>query len=207
MSLRTAFPEFDKPLIDYLMRVSDPVVIRAGEMLLRPGQYFRNTILILDGKVKIYTEGPKGEEFFLYYLEKGNACALSILCANRNEVSQVRAKSITNVKALMVPLEHMDVLAREYPKWFTFIMDTYHTRLQELLQIINQVAFHSLEENLEFYLKRQFSVAHTTSISITHQEIATDLNSSREVISRLLKKLENDNRIQVSRNVVTNIGL
>jgi CRP-like cAMP-binding protein len=82
-----------------------------------------------------------------------------------------------------------------YPKWYYFLLETYHSRFQELLLIVDQIAFRSLDQKLEFYLKRQFNAMKSTTISVTHQEIAADLNSSREVISRLLKKLEADNLI------------
>jgi CRP/FNR family transcriptional regulator, anaerobic regulatory protein len=96
---------------------------------------------------------------------------------------------------MMVPFEHMDYLIKNYPKWYYFLLETYHSRFQELLLIVDQIAFRSLDQKLEFYLKRQFNAMKSTTISVTHQEIAADLNSSREVISRLLKKLEADNLI------------
>ena len=96
---------------------------------------------------------------------------------------------------------------RDHRNWYYFVLETYRNRFEELLRVIDQIAFHSMDEKLEFYLRRQFDTFKTKTISITHQEIADDLNSSREVISRLLKKLETDNRISISRNEITNLGL
>jgi CRP/FNR family transcriptional regulator len=207
MDLQQIFPQFDQELIQHLEKISQVVEFTEGEMLMRPGQYFKNSLVILDGRVKLYREGDDGEEFFLYYLEKGNACALSMICATKNEVSEIKAKAITPVKALAIPLHYMDGLMRDHRKWYYFVLETYRNRFEELLQVIDQVAFHSMDEKLEFYLKRQFKALNTPTIIITHQEIADDLNSSREVISRLLKKLESQKRIVVSRNEITNKSL
>ena len=97
----------------------------------------------------------------------------------------------------------MDSLMRDYRQWYYFVLETYRSRFEELLQVIDQIAFHSMDEKLEFYLKRQFDTLKSRTISITHQQIADDLNSSREVISRLLKKLETKKRISISRNEIT----
>jgi CRP/FNR family transcriptional regulator, anaerobic regulatory protein len=181
-------------------------LIPAGEPMLRSGQYFKSTILILEGTIKLYLEGSDGEEFFLYFLEEGNACALSIMCST-SPGNEVIAKAVTSVKALMIPPEQMDQLIKKFPNWYYFLLETYNSRFQELLLIIDQIAFHSMEEKLAFYLRQHFAALKSNTISVTHQEIAADLNSSREVISRLLKKLEQDNRISISRNEISNIAL
>lgn len=204
MELSQLFPQFDPDLIDYLKQIGHEVVFEEGEMMMRSGQYFKNSLLILDGRVKIYREGNDGEEFFLYYLEQGNACALSMICAAKNEASAIKAKAVTNVTALAIPIQHMDELMRDYRHWYYFVLETYRARFSELLEVIDQVAFHGLDEKLEFYLKRQFESL-GNKISITHQTIADDLNSSREVISRLLKKLEEQKKISISRNEITNL--
>ena len=207
MELRQIFPQFDKELINHLEKIGQVVEFEEGEMLMRTGQYFKNSLLILDGRVKLYREGDDGEEFFLYYLEKGNACALSMICAAKNETSAIKAKTMSPVKALEIPIQHMDTLMKEYRQWYYFVLETYRARFSELLEVIDQVAFHSMDQKLEFYLKRQFESFGTNKITVTHQEIADDLNSSREVISRLLKKMESGKRISISRNEITRLNL
>jgi len=207
MHLQQIFPQFDRDLISHLEKIGQVVDFEEGEMLMRTGQYFKSSLLILDGRVKLYREGDDGEEFFLYYLEKGNACALSMICATKNETSAIKAKALSPVKALEIPIQHMDVLMKEYRQWYYFVLETYRARFSELLEVIDQVAFHSMDQKLEFYLKRQFESFGTNKIIVTHQEIADDLNSSREVISRLLKKLESSKRISVSRNEITRLNL
>ena len=207
MQLQTIFPQLDAELLAHLETIGQVTPFEEGSMLMRPGQYFKNSLLILDGRVKLYREGEDGEEFFLYYLEQGSACALSMICATRNETSAIKAKAMSPVKALAIPIQYMDGLMRDHRQWYYFVLETYRSRFEELLEVIDQVAFHSMDQKLEFYLKRQFDSFKSNKIAVTHQEIADDLNSSREVISRLLKKMESQNRITVSRNEITRIDL
>lgn len=206
-SIDTVYPDFDPELVAHLEKVGQMVEFEEGEMLMKTGQYFKQSLLILEGRVKLYREGQDGEEFFLYYLEPGHACALSMICAAKNETSAIKARAVTHVKALAVPLQYMDSLMKDYKHWYYFVLETYRARFEELLQVIDQIAFHSMDEKLVFYLKRQFEALKTKTISVTHQQIADDLNSSREVISRLLKKLETQKRIGISRNEITNLNL
>ena len=207
MNLQERFPQFGPELASYLEKVGQIIEFNEGDVLMRPGQYFKHSLLILEGLVKLYREGDDGEEFFLYYLESGNACALSMICATKNEASAIKAKAMSPVKAFAIPIQYMDQLMKEYRTWYYFVLETYRGRFNELLEVIDQVAFRSMDEKLEFYLKRQFESVQGDRISITHQEIADDLNSSREVISRLLKKLESRQRISVSRNEITKVSL
>src|SRR5690606_8969512 len=124
-----------------------------------------------------------------------------------SEPSEVKAIAVTPVRALAIPLQYMDGLMRDYRRWYYFVLQTYRARFEELLQVIDQIAFHSMDEKLEFYLRRQFESLKTRTISTTHQQIADDLNTSREVVSRLLKKLENRRRITISRNEITAVNL
>src|SRR5690606_4633619 len=110
--LKTIFPDFDQELIDHLAAVGQVIDIPEGEVLMRTGQYFKQSLLLLGGRVKVYREGEDGEEFFLYYLEPGNACALSMVCAARSEPSEVKAIAVTPVRALAIPLQYMDGLMR-----------------------------------------------------------------------------------------------
>ncbi|HEX8041599.1 MAG TPA: Crp/Fnr family transcriptional regulator [Chryseosolibacter sp.] len=207
LDIKGIFPRFDTSLIEHLDKIGQVVDFPEGEQLIRPGQYFKQSLLLLEGRVKVYRQGENGEEFFLYYLEPGNACALSIICAAKNETSEIKGVAVKPVKALAIPLQHLDTLMKDYRQWYYFVLETYRTRFEELLQVIDQIAFHSMDEKLEFYLKRQFETLKTKTITITHQQIADDLNSSREVISRLLKKLESNKRISISRNEITNLFL
>lgn len=199
--LEHVFPQFEPDLIEKLKEHGELIHFSEGDVIMRPGQYFKYSFIILNGRVKLYREGIDGEEFFLYYLERGDACALSMICATKNEASALRAIAMTEVDALAIPLPFMDVLMKTYKGWYYFVLETYRSRFEELLQVIDQIAFHSLDEKLSFYLKRQFD-ALGPRLPITHQQIADDLNSSREVISRLLKKMETAGMVVVSRHEI-----
>lgn len=198
MELSQAFPQFGPELVESLKKIGQLTEFHEGDVLIRPGQYLRTSLLILEGRVKMYRESEMGGDFFLYYLAPGDVCALSMICAIKNETSVLKGKAMSSGLALSIPIQHMDSLMREYPQWFYFLMETYRSKFVELIEVVDNVVFYSMDKKLESYLKRQFELV-GDRITITHQEIAEDLNSSREVVSRLLKKLESQKRISTSR--------
>ncbi len=200
--LKRLFPHFEQALLDALEINGIVKVFQPDELLMRTGQYFKSTVLILDGLVKLYREGEDGGEFFMYHLESGNACALSMICATKNETSEIMAKAITETTVLMVPLQLMDQWMKEYRSWYYFVLETYRSRFEELLQTVDQIAFRALDERLEFYLKKNQRAFKTNILNVSHQEIANELNSSREVISRLLKKMEQKGMVVLNRNQI-----
>ncbi len=196
------FPQFEPALKKMLIENAVVKNFEIGEMLMQTGQNMRSTVLIVDGMVKLYREGDDGEEFFMYYLQPGNACALSMICATRQETSQVMAKAIAPTNVLMIPISLMDEMMRDYKTWYYFVIETYRTRFEELLFVIDNIAFKAMDERLSFYLEKQHQDLKTRSLNLTHSEIATDLNTSREVISRLLKKMEQAGLIIMHRNYI-----
>lgn len=196
------FPQFDTALIDAISERALAKELEEGEVLMRTGQYFKSTILVIDGRVKLYREGENGEEFFVYYLNSGNACALSMVCASQQRTSEVMARVIQKATILMLPIEEMDNMMLEHKSWYYFVVETYRSRFEELLQAIDAIAFKSMDQRLAFYLEKQQKNMGSTSIFTTHQQIANDLNSSREVISRLLKKMEQAGMIALHRNQI-----
>jgi len=169
---------------------------------MRPGQYFKSTMLIVEGGVKLYREDHDGNEFFIYQLGPGNACALSMICATKKEQSQISARAVEPTRAILVPIALMDELMTGYKSWYYFVLETYRSRFEELLLVVDSIAFRSMDERLEFYLKNQQKLLNNDEIAITHQQIATDLNSSREVVSRLLKKMEQRGMLRLGRNTI-----
>lgn len=174
----------------------------AGETLMRTGQFIKSTMLILEGSVKIFRENEDGGEFLMYYLQPGEACALSIICAAKSEASQIMAKTVEETTVLMVPLGMIDQWMIKYKTWYHFVLSTYRTRFDELLTLIDQVAFRNMDERLDFYLKRHAKINNSNTINLSHQQIAEELNSSREVISRLLKKMEQRHMVILHRNAI-----
>jgi CRP/FNR family transcriptional regulator len=200
--LQKQFPMFDDQLTHRLAELGTLKTFEEGEELMRTGQYFRSTMLIVEGLVKLYREGDNGGEFFVYYIEPGNACALSMVCASQQKTSELMARAMTPSKAIMVPIDKMDALMLEHKSWYYFVLETYRARFEEMLTVVDAIAFKAMDERLEFYLKNQARTLETTIIKTTHQEIANDLNTSREVISRLLKKMEQNGMISLHRNQI-----
>ncbi|MEV4883996.1 Crp/Fnr family transcriptional regulator [Chitinophaga ginsengisegetis] len=197
--IRKLFPGLEEGLYEEMMQHGDIREIPAGTVMLRKGQSIRSTMLILQGIVKLYQEDEEGNEFFMYDIEPGEACAVSMVCTYRQENSQVVAKALTDVTVLTIPLQYMDEWLGKYKSWHYFVIRTWRARYEELLNTINEIAFKNMDERLEFYIKGQVKKM-GRQIKLTHQEIATDLNSSREVISRLMKKMEKNGWVIIHRN-------
>ncbi len=169
---------------------------------MRSGQYLKSTMLVTKGRVKLFTNGEDGEEFFMYYLEPGQACALSFVCAARNKKSDLEAIAIEDVEAIMIPIELMDDLMIKHKSWYYFVIESYRNRYQEVLDALRSVAFHGMDERLEYYLIKQKNSFQNKTLNLTHEQIANDLNSSRVVISRLLKQMENKGKVKLLRNAI-----
>jgi len=196
------FPQFEPALKNTLIENGALKTFQAGELLMQTGQNMRSTMLIVDGMVKLYREGDEGKEFFMYYLQPGNACALSLVCAAKQETSEVMAKAVDQTTVLTIPIALMDTLMKDYKTWYYFVLETYRKRFEELLLVIDNISFKAMDERLEFYLSKQYKDLKSRKLVITHSEIANDLNSSREVISRLLKKMEQRGDVLLHRNYI-----
>ena len=200
-SLKQLFPTLEEGLYDELVEHGTIKQVKAGEALLKVGQTIRSTMLILDGLVKLYREDEEGKEFFIYHLDAGQACSLSMVCAAKHETSEVLAKALTDATVLAIPLEYMDQWMGKYKSWYQFVITSYRSRFEELLKTIDAIAFTNMDQRLEEYIKKQV-VRLGNNLKMTHQDIATDLNSSREVISRLLKKMEAKGWLIIHRNSI-----
>jgi CRP/FNR family transcriptional regulator, anaerobic regulatory protein len=207
ISIDSLFPALEKDLLEEIKRVGEIKTFAEGEVIMKTGQYIRSTILILEGLVKIYREDDEGNEFFMYYLEGGKACALSMICAAKQEKSELMAKSLKETTVISIPLSYMDQWMIQYKTWYHFVLGSYRERFEEVLQTIDHIAFRNMDERLVFYLKRNREKLKTNVISLTHTEIAQDLNSSREVITRLLKKMADKGMINMQRQHIEIINL
>ena len=201
------FPHFEKSLAEEISQHGEIRSYKEGEFLMRTGQYIRSTMLVLEGLVKIYREDDEGNEFFMYYIDDGKACALSMICALKQDTSEITAKAVMNTTVLAIPLSFMDQWMTQYKSWYQFVLGTYRERFEELLQTIDHIAFRNLDERLVFYLKRHAEKIRSKIIPLTHSEIAQELNSSREVITRLLKKLSDKGMLKMHRQHIEIIDL
>jgi CRP/FNR family transcriptional regulator len=200
--LKKIFPSFSSELIQDIKANEIIKDFSAGEVIMRTGQYIKNTVLLVKGTIKVYREDSDGGEFFMYYLQPGQACALSMVCAIKNEKSQIMAKVVEDAEIIMLPLTMMDKWMMEHRSWYEFVVGSYRNRLEEVLEVIDSIAFRAMDERLEFYLKRQVEACGCKELKLSHQEIGSDLNTSREVISRLLKKMEQRGLVVLNRNQI-----
>jgi CRP/FNR family transcriptional regulator len=199
--LQARFPDLEPALKDEIARRGSVLEIDAGTVLLRAGEPMRSTMLVLDGRIKIYRIDDEAHEYLMYYLEPGMACAFSFMCAATREDSQITAIAETECTVVSIPFELTMGWMKQYRSWDEFVLRTYRSRFEELLQTLDNIAFRSMDERLVFYLKRKME-GEGRELHISHQEIARDLNSAREVISRLLKKMEQRGALELSRNSI-----
>lgn len=202
MNWKQLFPEFEPGLIEVMEKEAVQRSFRQGDVIMRTGQYIKSTALVLEGRIKIYRENAEGGEFLMYYLGPGQACAVSMICSLQSHTSEIMAVAEEDCEVLMLPVQLMDDLMNKYKSWNHFVIQTYKNRFDEILSVVDNIAFRNMDERLEFYLKRHANVTGKKNIELSHQQIADDLNSSREVISRLLKKMEQRNLLKLHRNMI-----
>lgn len=206
-TLKKYFPELESEILENMAEVGKIVEVRHGDPLMQSGQSFRYMIFVLEGNVKIFREDEEGSEFFLYSLTTGSSCALSLACSNRLEESVVKGVTMEDGILLLVPHEYMERWLPKYKSWARYVVNSLRDRIEDILITFDQVAFRNLDERLEFYLKRMRRDLGMDTLEISHQQIASDLNTSREVISRLLKKLEQRGKIVMHRNAIELVHL
>lgn len=201
------FPVLEDALIRELSQLGHIRIATKGEQMVKTGQFINDSLIVLDGLIKVYREDDEGNEFFMYYLQPGQACALTMNCAIRQERSPVIAIAVMETRLLSLPVQMVDEWMKKYTSWNHFVLENYRSRYMDLMESFDQVAFRHMDERLEFYLKRYADKLKINDIEVTHQEIANELNSSREVISRLLKKLADEGKIKLHRYHIEIVNL
>lgn len=205
--LRHIFSQFEPELLQEISSVAILEEVPANTLLMDVGLPIRSMPLILSGNVKIFREDEDGRELFLYYIEGGEACALSLICSGRERISKIKAITMDQVRLLRIPMDKMDEWMRRYSSWYLFVLETYQFRLEGMLHTIDQIAFKNMDERLLNHLRVLSEAANSYVIEATHRSIASELGTSREVISRLLKRLEHRGVIALSRNHIKIIDL
>jgi CRP/FNR family transcriptional regulator len=201
------YRDFKDDLLDEILENAEMVNLKAGETLVDIGFKIEAIPLIYEGMLKVSREDEEGNEMFLYYLEPGDACAMSLGCSGREKISKVRAIAVEDTELLMIPAEKMDTWMARYKSWYHFVLETYQQRFEELLRTIEGIAFKKMDDRLIDFLRKTTEAQNSLSIQTTHQAIANELGSSREVISRLLKQLETKGMIRLGRNKIEVIDL
>ncbi|UTW61874.1 Crp/Fnr family transcriptional regulator [bacterium SCSIO 12741] len=192
---------FEQELLNDMDACGTYKEVKRDEVLIDIGDYLKNMPIMLEGAIKILKADDDGNEVLLYYLEPGDTCAMTLTCCVNHKKSNIKAVAETEVKLLVVPTSKMEEWLT-YKSWRDFVFESYNNRLNEMLEAIDDLAFLNLQERLTKYLKNSVMINSTAELSLTHQKIAYELNTSRVVVSRLLKKLEKEGEIKLHRNKV-----
>ena len=198
--LENHFPTIlDTELVNGIKEHGSYRVVKEGDLLMDIGSKISTIPMIISGSIKVMREDEDGNELLLYYLREGETCAMSLTCCMAYKRSEIRAVAQEDVRMITIPVEYMDEWMK-FRDWRSFVMNTYRMRFEELLEAVDSIAFLKMDERLTKYLVEKSNTIDSMSIQMSHQEIATDLNSSREVISRLLKQMEKKGEVKLGRN-------
>jgi CRP/FNR family transcriptional regulator len=192
--------ELEESLKNEILNVGRLKKVQAGQVLITQGSENHEIPIVIDGVLRVTRHDEKGNEMFLYYLEGGETCAMSVTCCLEGKRSNFSAVAEENTSLWMIPMAYMNDWLTRYPSFRKFIFSSYQMRFEELLNAIDSVAFMRMDERLYKYLLDKKQASGSYVINKTHEQIALELNTSRVVVSRLLKKLEGEGKIEQYRN-------
>jgi CRP/FNR family transcriptional regulator len=193
---------FEDKLIEEIVETSLLRDFKEGDILIDFGDSIRKMPLLISGAIKILREDFDEGELLLYFIEKGDTCAMTMACCLGETKSEIRAMAETKGTVVMIPINKMEEWLGKYKSWRNFVFNSYNNRLKEMLSAIDNLAFMNMDERLLKYLNEKVKINNSNEIHNTHQEIAYDLHTSRVVISRLLKALENKGKIKLNRSSI-----
>jgi len=193
-------PIFESKLIDEINEVGIEMSFAEGDTIIEYGKFIHMIPLIQRGVIKVLRRDDEGRELLLYYLSANSTCSMAYSCCMESRQSEIRAIAEEDVTLLAIPHAKLDEWLCKYPSWKSFIMHSFNERLLEMLKTIENIAFKKLDERLIDYLKEKQRINHSAVIKASHNTIAEEMGTSRVVISRLLKHLENDKKIILYRN-------
>jgi len=200
--IKKTFPFLERELISEIDRVSTFFELKSGESILAEGDYIKSFPMIISGCLRVVRLSDEGNELLLYYLNSGEICSMALTCCMGLQKSRIKMIAEEDSVAITIPVNMPDRWMSDFKSWKEFMMYSYKHRFDELLDTIDAIAFMKLDERLIRFFKERFSSTGTTLFLGTHQEIAEQLNTSREVISRLLRNLENKDLVVTERNSV-----
>lgn len=189
-------------LLEKLKKEGTTKTFEPDTVLIDENDYIRFVPIVLNGSLKVFKLDEDGREMLLYYIKPGESCVMSFLGATCNGTSKIKAVVEEEAEVLMLPVHKATDLIRENPQWTQFIFELYNRRFDELLSVVNAIAFQKVDVRLWDLLKTKVKMLKTDELNMTHQQIADELGTAREVVSRLLKQLERDKRISLGRNKI-----
>jgi CRP/FNR family transcriptional regulator len=193
---------FEDELVDEINSIGIKKTFETGDIIIDLGEKIKYIPIVFRGTIKIMKEDNNGSDLLLYYLQPGDSCSVSMNCCLTSKRSEIRAIAESDTELILFPNIKMEEWLVKYPSWRSFVLNSYNNRIDELFKTINLIAFENLDERLTSYLEKKSIINKSNILNLKHQEIADDLNTSRVVISRLLKKLENKNYLKINRKSV-----
>jgi CRP/FNR family transcriptional regulator len=193
---------FEKDLIDEIISLGEIKSLVEGEIIMDYGKSVRFMPIILSGTIRVMRKDEEDREIILYYLSSNESCAMAYACCMESKKSEIKAIAEDNVELITIPHNKLDEWLVKYPSWKSYIFSSFTQRFNELLKSLESIAFHKLDERLINYLKAKSKITGKNSIQLSHNQIAEEMGTSRVVISRLLKQLENDNKLILYRNEI-----
>jgi CRP/FNR family transcriptional regulator, anaerobic regulatory protein len=187
-------------LLERLKANSQIKHFKAGEVVLGENCYIRSIPIVVSGSIRVARTEEDGREILLYYIKAGESCIMSFLGGIHQETSKVRAEVEEDAEIYFLPVDKMTLFIKEYPEWLEYIFKLYHKRFEELLEVVNAVAFKKVDERLLILLSKKADLTGSSEINITHEQLANELGTARVVVSRLLKSLEEQGRVKLGRN-------
>ena len=200
--IKTIYSFLEESLLEEISTIGIPKTFQPNEVIIREGQFIKSFPLVINGLIRVTRNNDDGNELLLYFLKQNEVCAMSLTCCMANSTSNVTAVAEEETKVIMLPVEMLDSWMGKYPGWKQFVMQTFQSRFRELIDTIDSIAFLKLDDRLVRYFTDRHKKTGTTTLSETHQDLALRLNTSREVVSRLLKKLEKEGKVKLSRNFI-----
>lgn len=173
-----------------------------GDVILRENAFINSIPIITSGSVKVMRTDEDGREILLYYISSGESCIMSFLAGLHQDTSKIKAIADEETEILFVPIEKVTLLIKEYPEWMNYIFRLYHKRFEELLEVVNEIAFKKMDERILSFIKKKCDNTKTTELHITHEQIANELGTARVVVSRLLKQMEEEGLVTLGRNKI-----
>lgn len=174
-----------------------------GSIILNENAYIRAIPIVLKGCIGVMRTDDEGREILLYYINAGESCIMSFLGGLHNDTSKVKAIAEEETEILFVPIDKVNLLIKENPEWLDYIFRLYHKRFEELLEVVNDVAFKKMDERLLNFIKKRCELSKTNTLHITHEHLANELGTARVVVSRLLKQMEEKGLLKLGRNKIS----
>ncbi|HEY9081823.1 MAG TPA: Crp/Fnr family transcriptional regulator [Vicingaceae bacterium] len=189
-------------MYEKLSEIGFSKIFKEGEVIINDHSYIKSIPIVITGSIKVMRTDDDGREILLYYIKSGESCIMSFLGGLHQDTSKIKAIAEENTEILFIPTEKLSELMREYPEWLDYMFRLYHKRFEELLDVVNEIAFKKMDERLLNYLENKVALSKSNIISITHEQMANELGTARVVISRLLKQLETEGVVELGRNKI-----